>query len=72
MGDGQQSPNDFWEWDKKVQILLTSAELAFFLEPHVKNADPDDVVIAEVNRINHLTKILIYRQGIATTNGFNG
>jgi hypothetical protein len=72
MGDGRQSPADFWAWDKNVQKLLTPAELAFFLEPHIKNANPDDVVIAEVNRINHLTKILVHRQGIKTTNGFNG
>lgn len=72
MGSGRQSPAEFWAWDKNVQKLLTPTELAFFLEPHIKNANPDDVLLAEVNRINHLTKILVYRQGITTTNGFNG
>lgn len=68
----RQSPEDFWKWDRRVQSLLGPRELAFLLEPHITNADPKDPDIARVNRLNHLIKILVYRQGIQTTNGFNG
>lgn len=71
-GGWREKPEDFWAWDKKVRSLLRPNELAFFLEPHLKDMDPDNPDYARVNRLNHLTKILWYRQGMVTTNGFNG
>jgi hypothetical protein len=68
----RQTADAFWTWDRKVQSLLSGRELKFYLEPHLENLVPSDPDIAQVNRLNHLTKILVYRQGIKTTNGFNG
>lgn len=72
LGQDRQTEAEFWEWDQNVQKLLSPAERAFFLEPHIKSGPSNDLQIVEVNRVNHLTKILIYRQGIRTSNGFNG
>jgi hypothetical protein len=58
------TPEEFRKWDSQVQSLLRGRELEYFLEPPI---DPD-----MTNRLNHLVKILFYRQGIETTNGFNG
>jgi hypothetical protein len=71
-GRWRQEPEEFWAWDKKVQALLRPNERAFFLTPYLDKMDPMDPDIACVNRLNHLTKILWYRQGLVTSNGFNG
>jgi hypothetical protein len=68
----RETAEEFWAWDAKVTALLTPRERAFYLEPHLKHLDPTDTDIARVNRLNHLTKILWYRQGVRTSNGFNG
>jgi hypothetical protein len=61
----------FDDWDNLVQSLLSPAELEFYLNP-LGNLDMNVLDYRAVSRLNHLTKILVYRQGIKTRNGFNG
>jgi hypothetical protein len=63
--------DEFDEWDKSVQRLLTPSEGAFYLTPYA-DLDMKRLQFRKVSRLNHLTKILVHRQGIKTTNGFNG
>ncbi|MCK1622749.1 hypothetical protein IVA98_05710 [Bradyrhizobium sp. 160] len=69
--DLPRSEKHFEEWDAAVQHNLTPAEREFFLSPY-GNLDLQVLDFRAVSRMNHLTKILVYRQGIRTTNGFNG
>jgi hypothetical protein len=61
----------FDEWDNSVQRLLTPNELAFYMTPYA-DLDMNRLEFRKVSRQSHLTKILVHRQGIKTTNGFNG
>src|SRR6266852_5688014 len=62
---------EFDKWDNSVQGLLNPSERAFYLTPYA-DLDMKFLDFRKVSRFNHLTKILFYRQGIKTTNGFNG
>ena len=57
-----ESPLDFAAWDREVQAALSGRELEFYL----------DADMAREDRLNHLTKILVYRQRVKTQPGFNG
>ena len=62
---------NFEQWDAAVQHNLTPSECAFYLSPY-GDLDMNVLDFRATSRMNHLTKILVYRQGIKTTNGFNG
>ena len=68
---GDADEQNFADWDKAVQQLLTPAERAFYLSP-LGNLNLNVFEYRSVSRINHLTKIMVHRQGIRTPNGFNG
>jgi hypothetical protein len=61
----------FQQWENEVSGLLTKREREFFLRPY-GGLDMNVLDHRRMSRFNHLTKILVYRQGIKTTNGFNG
>ncbi|MGY4403917.1 hypothetical protein [Bradyrhizobium sp. USDA 3315] len=68
----RQSADDFWARDQKVQSMLTARERSFLLEPNLLPAGQQDPDIPRANRLNHLIKILVHRQGLKTTNGLSG
>lgn len=68
---GERPESNFNEWDRLVQASLTPRELQFYLSPY-GNLDMNVLDFRAVSRLNHLTKILVHRQGIKTSNGFNG
>jgi hypothetical protein len=53
----------FDEWDLRVQTLLDPAEREFYVSPY-DGLDMRYLDYRSVSRLNHLTKILINRQGI--------
>jgi hypothetical protein len=53
----------FDEWDLRVQSLLDPAEREFYLTPY-DGLDMRYLDYRSVSRMNHLTKILLNRQGI--------
>jgi uncharacterized protein YecE (DUF72 family) len=62
---------EFNDWDRQVQALLTQSERAFYVSPFGA-LDMNVLEFRSVSRVNHLMKILVHRQGIKTSNGFNG
>lgn len=65
------SETEFDAWDKSVRKLLNGPELAFYVSPYGE-LDMGIYDFRKVSRLNHLAKILVHRQGLKTTNGFNG
>ncbi len=55
---------EFDQWDLRVQSLLDPAEREFYLSPY-DGLDLRYLDYRAVSRLNHLTKILMNRQGIA-------
>src|SRR5690348_16733584 len=53
----------FQDWDARVQKLLDPAELEFYLSSY-GNLDLRYLDYRAVSRMKHLTKILVYHQGI--------
>src|SRR5216683_4412628 len=53
----------FAEWDLRVQSLLDPSEREFYLSPY-DGLDMHYLDYRSVSRMNHLTKILINRQGL--------
>ncbi|QOZ20831.1 hypothetical protein XI02_42200 [Bradyrhizobium sp. CCBAU 21365] len=53
----------FGDWDLRVQSLLDPAEREFYLSPY-DGLDLRYLDYRSVSRMNHLTKILLNRQGI--------
>jgi hypothetical protein len=53
----------FGDWDLRVQSLLDPAEREFYLSPY-DGLDIRYLDYRSVSRMNHLTKILLNRQGI--------
>jgi hypothetical protein len=61
----------FEQWENEVSELLTRREREFFLSPH-SGLDMNVFEDRRISRFNHLTKILVYRQGIKARTGFSG
>jgi hypothetical protein len=66
-----EASHEFEAWDNSVQRLLVANERVFYLSPYA-GLSMDVLEFRKVSRFDHLTKILVHRQGIKTTNGFNG
>jgi hypothetical protein len=59
----QATRKKFGDWDLRVQSLLDPAEREFYLSPY-DGLDIRYLDYRSVSRMNHLTKILLNRQGI--------
>jgi hypothetical protein len=59
----QADEQQFTAWDEQVQGLLDPAEREFYLSPY-DGLDLRFLDHRSVSRLNHLTKILLNRQGI--------
>jgi hypothetical protein len=62
---------EFDEWDGRVQSLLDPTEREFYLSPY-DGLDLRYLDYRTVSRLNHLTKILMNRQGIKSPGPANG